>query len=567
MERQANSRLLAAAAIVVAALLAAASAKTITVDDDRLADFNNIQAAIDDANDGDTVVVGEGTYLENVRFDDKNITLTSTDPNDPAVVAATIIDGNSVDSVVTFSGAEDYTCVLRGFTITNGRAPEGGGIYGNGTLATIEYNIITNNAAAYGGGLSDCHGAIRNNTISENYNVNYYNRPDLLWHGHGGGLRSCHGTIVNNWIGYNTAHTWGGGLDNCDGRIEKNVVTNNSASMDGGGLHGCDGAICNNTITNNSGRFGGGLGTCDGTVQHNSTVSNVASYRGGAISGCGGTIKHNIIKNNWVLGTSENAGGGGLYACYGTVAANTIVGNSARRGGGLFACGEVLYPDCPGYAPIYLEATIYNNLIIANSADEDGGGLSWCYGTIENNTICGNHAGTEGAGLSYCGGSITNCVIWGNTSGGSGQQVSGCAPDFCAIPCHCCIEGWMNGGAGNIAADPSFADTSCPDPNEWDLHLNSQAGRYDPNIGSWVEDDVTSPCIDAGDPASPIGEEPFPNGGRINMGAYGGTAEASKSYFGEPLCETIVAGDVNGDCKVDAADFAIMAFHWLCEQQ
>jgi hypothetical protein len=44
-----------------------------------------------------------------------------------------------------------------------------------------------------------------------------------------------------------------------------------------------------------------------------------------------------------------------------------------------------------------------------------------------------------------------------------------------------------------------------------------------------VIDDVTSPCIDAGDPNTPIGDELFPNGGVVNMGAYGGTAEASKS--------------------------------------
>jgi len=80
-----------------------------------------------------------------------------------------------------------------------------------------------------------------------------------------------------------------------------------------------------------------------------------------------------------------------------------------------------------------------------------------------------------------------------------------------------------------------------------------------------MTDKVTSPCIDAGDPMSPIGLEPFPNGGMINMGAYGGTAEASKSYFGGPLCETIVAGDVNGDCKVNYIDFGIMAMHWLEE--
>ena len=47
------------------------------------------------------------------------------------------------------------------------------------------------------------------------------------------------------------------------------------------------------------------------------------------------------------------------------------------------------------------------------------------------------------------------------------------------------------------------------------------------------------------------------------MGAYGGTLEASKSYFGKPVCETIVAGDINGDCKVNFVDLAIMALHWL----
>jgi hypothetical protein len=64
---------------------------------------------------------------------------------------------------------------------------------------------------------------------------------------------------------------------------------------------------------------------------------------------------------------------------------------------------------------------------------------------------------------------------------------------------------------------------------EGDCHLKSQAGRWDPVARLWVQDEVTSPCIDAGDPATPAGDEPQPNGGRINMGAYGGTAEASKS--------------------------------------
>jgi len=60
-----------------------------------------------------------------------------------------------------------------------------------------------------------------------------------------------------------------------------------------------------------------------------------------------------------------------------------------------------------------------------------------------------------------------------------------------------------------------------------------------------------------------MGYEPFPNGGIINIGAYGGTVEASKSYFGAPLCETILAGDINGDCKVDLTDLSILLAHWL----
>ena len=70
-------------------------ARIISVDDDGPADFNNIQAAINDANDGDTVEIRRGTYTGDgncdISFMGKGMTVRSTDPNDPAVVAATII--------------------------------------------------------------------------------------------------------------------------------------------------------------------------------------------------------------------------------------------------------------------------------------------------------------------------------------------------------------------------------------------------------------------------------------------------------------------------------------------
>ena len=78
--------------------------------------------------------------------------------------------------------------------------------------------------------------------------------------------------------------------------------------------------------------------------------------------------------------------------------------------------------------------------------------------------------------------------------------------------------------ATNLLADPLFAD-----PKGGDFHLKSRAGRWDPKLKRWVKDEVTSPCIDTGDPRDDFSNEPEPNGGRVNMGAYGNTKEASKS--------------------------------------
>jgi len=152
---------------------------------------------------------------------------------------------------------------------------------------------------------------------------------------------------------------------------------------------------------------------------------------------------------------------------------------------------------------------------------------------------------------------VTNCILWGNMPDqiiDYDYPLSNTTVMFSDVQ-----DGWT--GLGNIDADPCFADP-CND----DYHLKSQAGRWDANSESWVLDDVTSPCIDAGDWMSPIGLEPFPNGGRVNMGAYGGMADASKSYFGKPVCKIIVAGDINGDCIVNFKDFALMTLHWLEEK-
>ena len=75
--------------------------------------------------------------------------------------------------------------------------------------------------------------------------------------------------------------------------------------------------------------------------------------------------------------------------------------------------------------------------------------------------------------------------------------------------------------------DPLFVNA-----DEGDFHLRSQTvqGRFDPLLG-WVTDTVTSPLIDAGDPSFDASLEPMPNGGRINIGIYGNTPQASRIDF------------------------------------
>ncbi|MCP4710069.1 MAG: DUF1565 domain-containing protein, partial [Planctomycetes bacterium] len=84
--------------------------------------FPYIQDAINAASSGDTLVVEPNEYYENIYLLGKDITIESTDPNDPDIVATTIIDGYSLDATVNFDGAEESDTVLEGLTITSTRS-------------------------------------------------------------------------------------------------------------------------------------------------------------------------------------------------------------------------------------------------------------------------------------------------------------------------------------------------------------------------------------------------------------------------------------------------------------
>jgi len=270
----------------------------------------------------------------------------------------------------------------------------------------------------------------------------------------------------------------------------------------------------------------------------------------------------------------------GFYFHSGEGRLSAVIGFSITNG---YAPPECLLPRPPFYCD-FLGGGIYckesnpaiSHCIITGNRAHKGGGIYYeeCSPRVSNCTIAGNYAADWGGGMAVNSSipEISNCIIRSNRAPNGLQiYIGGSGPDTVA---YSDVEGgWP--GPGNIDADPCFADSGYWDTNgtpedanddfwvDGDYHLKSQGGRWNSMEERWTTDDVTSLCIDAGDPMTPIGPEPFPNGGRINMGAYGGTAEASKSYFGAAPCEVIVAGDVNGDCCIDYSDFAILAAHWL----
>jgi hypothetical protein len=211
-----------------------------------------------------------------------------------------------------------------------------------------------------------------------------------------------------------------------------------------------------------------------------------------------------------------------------------ITGGRGERAGGIV---------CLDSSP-----TIENCVIVGNYVTGLDGGAIYCRNSrarLLNCTLSDNIAGDRGAGLYLLNSDVLvgNSILWYNTP----QEIAWKGQSVPLIM-YCNVSGGLippadlGSAEGIMDRPPLFAS-----PIPWndvvesssleaglrpgDYHLKSQFGRWDPAYRMWVFDDITSPCIDAGNPEKPILEEPHPNGGIINMGAYGGSAQASLSPY------------------------------------
>lgn len=293
-------------------------------------DYATIQAGINAASNGDTVLVQAGTYIENINYNGKDIVVMSADG-----ASNTIIDGNENGSVVTFESGESSKAVLKGFTIRNGYlnpdAPEGKG---------GDDPSRRNGAGIY---CVDSSPKILLNLIIENATLGY-----------GGGIWCAKGSPY----------------------IGSNVILNNSSRYAAGGIgcgRLCFPAIVNNLITNNSVTAGEGGGIYVGG-------------EGDTASGLNITITNNTITSNSV---PSRHGGGGIYVTWnnspGIIVVNSIIrDNAPNQIDDRSGLGNYTYSDIQGGRdgngnidadPLFVDA-VNNDYNLTNQSPCIGAGTS-----------------------------------------------------------------------------------------------------------------------------------------------------------------------------------------------
>jgi len=406
------------------ALVCVSQAGIITVDDDAPGGFATIQAGIDSARDGDTVLVADGVYRgagnRDIDFRGKAITVRSANGPEKCVIDC---EGSKTDPHRGFylHEKEDANSVIDGFTITGGYLPEtrvAGAIqlkYSGGAILCVDSSpiikncIIIDNYASRGGGVF-CHKS--SPTITQ-----CVLRRNLAYHT--GGLY-CYG---------NSAPV----VTDC-------VIRDNSSDGGAGGVFfyktSSTPRLIRCTITGNSSYWGAGGVRC--------------ALSSPIITDC--IISGNVCRAN---------DAGGIHCSHSSAPQITncvISGNASGSYSGSITCDTA-------------SPTIQNCVISGNGGRSDNKGLlarSRSSPEIINCTICNNFSG-GGISCSFSEMTVTNCIIWGNSS-----QAIIAGRSYVEVSYSNIEGGWP--GEGNISEDPLFV----MDGADMTSGVFTGAGEYDP---------------------------------------------------------------------------------------
>jgi hypothetical protein len=535
------------------------------------ADQPTIQAAINAAAKGDTVLVAGGTYYENIDFKGKAITVASQFlvDGDTTHVNNTIINGSrpsdpTKGSVVSFVSGEDTTSVIYGFTITGGTGTLyssidriGGGIYYENSGARIAHNkitanSITNTQRCWGGGigtypvLHDLHQVIIEDNVIESNAISGNDRT------RGGGICLIQGKVIRNKIRSNscssTSYTSvGGGVfsysDTTFHRalviIEGNTITHNQVTStasygNGGGIdiqnsnvHLVDNVISHNQVGGGLYNYGAGVRLMYSkeisVVKGNSISFN--SFVKGNCSGGGlyvvGAVGLSIQGNRFEENRSDAGGGTFVYASAGlAIRENLFEDNTSNAGGGIYC--EKSNPAITGntfrqnHAPygggifsVDDNSSIANNLFLQNEAQ-------WGGGIVVGATALHTYL-TQVINNTFAGNVADSAGAVGLMDGEAEVMNSICWGDSAAFA----PEIFVQGGTLHVA----YSDIQSG-PFGIEIQRNGTVNWLDGNIDvdPFFADTLcqlagNSPCVDAGNPAAQYNDL---DGSRNDMGAYGG---------------------------------------------
>lgn len=517
-------------------------------------DYPTIQQGINAAVPGDTVLVDEGTYYEQINFlGKKPLTVASQflADGDTTHIGNTIIDGSQISNpdsatLVFFGSGEDTTSVLCGFTIQGGKGTvfnlpgltirDGGGIFLSSSGATIRYNHITENHLSdtvgspsdyvYGGGIG---------TAGEECNVWVIIDHNVIDH------NSCYGSA--DQVGSAGMDMW------YNARITNNIIAWNTLTGAGDASAVAAGLCC---VSDSSWAVPGSVVVKNNVLSDNlvQASNNYATAGGALFQSVNSWIEGNVIRDNQSITWSASGGVGGIYV-YAPLENTVIQGNMFT--GNL----SNLWTGALGAEPVYLDPDpgliiVRNNYFVENEAKNGGGLMSLGNPVLlENNVFRGNHAIQKGGAIyldigvdlphpgilinnsfyenhaDIYGGAVyslvldnllvINSIFWKDTSNSIyGQEiyianasdsieVANSDLDFAQV------RGVVVDGGGNISQDPLYEDLSL-------LRINGNSPCF--NTGT---DHYTCLCgMDHQCPAYDITGMPRPLYGLYDMGAVEG---------------------------------------------